>query len=219
MVSSYLWLFDGHNFLAIALIGLIGWLGHERLNTRDRVRRVSSYLLLYAVGFVLCFAANQATKTIVYEQAIVGGSDYFGGDVATHLFGQVLHHLGRIVSPEGRDLSGRSVVTFWALSSIRSTVGIALTGLSALALLGAGFFARYQARRGHPEIARNILWLVGIMLLACIHFLQPNDLPYRGSRLMFVPLALCWSCLILAVMDAGIPRWIVHIADQLPWRN
>ncbi len=221
MVSSYLWLFDGHNFLAIALIGLIGWLGHERLNTRDRVRRVSSYLLLYAVGFILCFAANQVTKTVVYEQAIVGGSNYFGGGVATHLFSQVLYHLERIFSPEDRDLYGRSIVTFWglSLSSIRPTVGIALTGLSALALLGAGFFARYQARRGHPELARNILWIVGIMLLACVNFLQPNDLPYRVSRIMFVPLALCWSCLILAVMDAAIPRWIVRIADRLPWRN
>ncbi len=229
MVSSYLWMFDGHNFLSITLIGLIGWLGHEGLNVINRAWRVGGYMALYIIGFVLCFMSGQVVKLIVHEQAAADGIYYHydediagkpahpGKGVAESFFAQSSYHLGRVISPEATDASGRDIGTFWELLSISPVVGIAITILSALALLGAVLFASFRSRRGRPELVWNILWLVGVMLLACVHFVLPTNHPFRTARFMFVPLAFCWSCFILAITYSQIPQWVSSAADRHPW--
>ena len=41
-VSSYLWLGDGHTFLAVTWIGVVVWFGYDSLNVAERARRALS---------------------------------------------------------------------------------------------------------------------------------------------------------------------------------
>ena len=223
MVSSYLWLFDGHNFLLIVLIGLIGWFGHEQPSIRDRARQVGGYMALYIAGFVLCFALGQATKAVVYEQEIAGGHDYVGGWVARNFLGQASFHMGRIVSPQKRDLKGKHIGTFAKLASIgpRGQEGWYLVGSSMLALLFATAVACIQVRRGRSRLGSDMLWFFGLMLLTSCYFILPNDLPFRSARFMFMLFALCWSSLFLSSMQISRPLLFVTIGGFLtifvPW--
>ncbi len=81
-----------------------------------------------------------------------------------------------------------------------ATAGGFLTALSVLALAGSVSFAAFRAHRGRFDPLRDILWIIGLMLINVPQFVIAEDIPYRTARFMFAPHALCLSCLILAVM-------------------
>ena len=203
MVSSFLWFFDGHNFLAVALIGLISWLGHEHLTAYHGIRRAVGHIAIYAAGFVACFALNQIIKILIliHGSMALEGSDYINNVVTQGLFTEVTSHFGRIISPQPWDLSARDMDVYWALAPMK-TLGQIQTIVSVLALVAAASCAALEVWKGRPQLAGSILWLVGLMLAVSVHFILGNDIPIRGARFMFVPLALCCTCFILAIMEA-----------------
>ena len=237
MASAYLWLFDGHNFLAIALIGLAAWLGYERLNDAGKFRRAGGCLALYVIGFVLCLALGQAVKSVVYESAIANGNDYFGGRVARSFLGQAAHHFDRTVDEAaagimaGSDIQVqgcpasvcrwggwqtlpviRDIRAFWLLTPVGVPASRVLSVLSALALASAVVFAVYQAWRRRAEPGRSILWLVGLGLLVSLQFVLPDDIQFRSARFVFILLALCWSCFIIALLHISRRQVLMMIA-------
>ena len=66
MVSSYLWLADGHTFLAVTLIGLIAYFGHERAAVRERVEQAVRCIGLYLAGFLTCYGLGLLVKTAAW---------------------------------------------------------------------------------------------------------------------------------------------------------
>lgn len=223
MASSYFWIFDGHTLLIVPLIGIVAWLGYQHLKPVQRARRSAICIALFISGFVSCFALGQATKAVVYEHAIAGGNNYFGGYVAEVLFQQASSYTARISDEttlgitEGDDAYVpscaacgdlgwqklpiiRDVRAFWLIMPGGMATGMTLGMFSTIALIIAMVFAVVQNWRGNPELKWSILWMLGMMLLLLIQFVLPNDFVFRLSRFVFLLLAICWSCLILALM-------------------
>lgn len=219
MVSSYIWIFDGSNFLAVTLIGMVVWLCYQQLNPIDRARRAVGFIMLYTLGFISCFALGQATKAIVYEHRIANGNDYLGGYVADTLFARTNRTINYVTRNASADLTEhdychimcpdsiwhrlpvfRHIPAFWSLSPMSTQADMAMGVFSVLALLTGISFASFNIARGQPEAMWHILFLAGIMLIVCLKFFLPDDIPFRTVRFVSLLLALCWSCLIVATL-------------------
>ena len=205
-VSSYLWLFEGHNFLVVALFGLVAWLAREHMAPRARAGRALSCIALYIAGFAACFILGQVTKAAVFDRTYGGGSGIVGGPVAKSLFHNLKVHATRTLSPERRDrydLTNRAFVE--ATPSMTEVQGSLVIDFSIIALAsavaGAVFLAR---RRGEFDPAWTCLWFVGLILAFGGMYLLPNDIPLRSARYLFLPLALCWSCLAAVSWNWGL---------------
>ena len=217
MVSAYLWFSDGHNALALFLIGLIAWLGYARLKRSAPIRRAAACLALYLAAFAVCIALGQGVKVAVVEWA----TDYSGWGIARGFFETVTDRLGRaggetvagiagdetygVRSCRGCGASGwqrlpiiRDIRGYWVMLPLGIPAGNLLSAYSALALAAAIAVAVWQARRGQKELGRRLLWLGALALLASVQFFLPNDVGFRNSRLAIILLATCWMALALA---------------------
>ena len=197
MVSSYLWLFDGHNFIIVALLSTVAWLALSGAAPRIRARKALGYVTFYIAGFVVSTGLGQATKAAVFDR-IYGGSGILDGPVVQKLIGQAMHHANRVVSPQGRDGQDLEIEFFaysarW-LTDAEARVVIAFCAVAlAAAVAGAVSLAM---RRRELEPAWLVLWFVALMLVVGMMFVLPNDVGVRCARYLFLPLALCWSCLV-----------------------
>lgn len=221
--SAYLWLSDGHNALAIALIGVVAWLGYGRVKSEGAIRRAAVCVALYIGGFAACFALGQATKIAVCELtpgcaaaagSVAEGASTRGKQAAKELLagltgaragncagcGDAGWHNFPIVS----DVRG-----MWAITPISRRADALLAAYSALALAGAIVVALGQTRRGQTGLGKAMLWLAGLTALASTQFLMPNDLYFRNERFAFLLLAACWSCAALALTEAR--GWLAAI--------
>ena len=192
-VSSYLWLSDSHTFLAVTWIGLLVWFGHAAPGAAERTRRAAACMALYGAGFLASYGLGLVVKTAV------------GGYEVTWLvtWRAVLRILGRSVDGVSTGLAaglGAYRGSFYAMAwpswlpaDVYSTAG----AVSALAV--AVGFAVHRARRGRLEPLRGVLWIAGLMAVNAVNFVMAEDIHYRTARFVFVPLALCWSCLVLSV--------------------
>ena len=194
MVSSYLWLGDGHTFLAVTLIGLIAYFGHERAAVRERVEQAVRCIGLYLAGFLTCHGLGLLVKTAAWG----------GIDPLADFLNQVIYTL------EGtHDELARGTTYFfryldffhelvWIGSSVR--LGEVLTALALCALVAALLVSAWEAYRARPHLLPGILWIVALMLVNVPNFIVSEDLPYRTARFLFVMHGLCFSCLILAIL-------------------
>ncbi len=189
IVSSYLWQYDGHTFLAVTWIGLVVWFGHGRLDAPERTRRAVSCIVLYLTGFVTCYALGLLVKSI------------FTGGVWWHFYGQAVTIFDRTVSQDRVQSPEGILLSFYEMAvGTNRTAGEVLTALSVLVLVGSALFTIHQARRNRFDPLWGVLWIIGLMLINVPQFVITEDIPYRTARFMFVPHALCLSCLMPAVM-------------------
>ena len=194
MVSSYLWLGDGHTFLAVTLIGLIAYFGHERAAVRERVEQAVRCIGLYLAGFLICHGLGLLVKTAAW-----GGIDPLA-DFLT----EVIYAFEETDSELADDTTGffRYLDLFhelvWIGSSVR--LGEVLTALALFALVAALLVSAWEAYRARPRLLPGILWIVALMLVNVPNFIVTEDLPYRTARFLFVMHGLCFSCLILAIL-------------------
>ena len=225
-VSSYLWLFEGHTVFVIAGIGMVVYFGHPRFSPAMRTKLAGWCIALFIVGFAASFAMGQLTKVTAAECRI---PDWFGwrqaceetgvtglrGVVQDIFSDQLRHHLRRMTSEFGEDISGgisqfpvlKHFESFYVIGLGNAAVGRVLTPLLALATLASIAFAVLRARRGRSDLLWDVSWIVGLMLLAALQFLLPNDKALRIGRYVFVLYALGVSCSLLALMHANIlPR-------------
>lgn len=197
MISSYLWHFDGHNFILVALLGTAAWLAPAGATPRIRTQKALGHIAFYIAGFAVCFALGQTTKAVVFDRTHGDGSGILNGPVVQNLLGQTVYHLDRTMSPQGRDgrdLTNKSFVhsTPW----MTRAQGRAVIAFSVVVLTAAGAGAIFLAgRRREIDPAWTCLWFVTLMLVVGISYLLPNNTPARSARYLFLPLALCWSCL------------------------
>lgn len=223
MISSYLWLFDGHTALVIALIGLVAWQGYGRLNMSGEIGRAARCVGLYIVGFVICFALGQVVKAVVHEWQ-VGGNDYLGGLVAHDFFRQISYTWDQFTDETLAGMTGdesswvrgcpgcgesgwqklpvvRDIRSFWLFTPLIRSADILLTAFSALAFISVAAVAAWKARQNRPDLARSVSWLVALTLLVSVQFFLPDDLPLRTARFVFLLLAASWTCLAVALVE------------------
>ena len=194
MVSSYLWLGDGHTFLAVTLIGLIAYFGHERTAVRERVEQAVRCIGLYLAGFLICYGLGLLVKTAAW-----GGIDPLVDFLGRIIY--VFEKSGSELASGGTDFS-RYLDLFhslrWSGSSVRS--GEALTPLALYALVAALLVTAWEAYRARPHLLPGILWIVALMLVNVPNFIVAEDHDPRTARFLFVMHGLCFSSLILAIL-------------------
>ena len=201
-VSSYLWLGDGHAFLAVTWIGLLVWFGGGAPNAAERTRRAVSCIALYVAGFLTCYGLGQIVKALVGGGEPVWSSFRDGVAVffersAADLSAGLAAHLGAYL-----DSFYAMVLPSWLPT--RVVPGVVPMSVAASALAAAAGCAVFQARRGRPDPLWSVLWIAGLTAaVSTVGFMSTDDIPYRTARLVFVPLALCWSGLAVSVRTMG----------------
>ncbi len=224
MASNYLWLFDGHTVLIMPLIAVITYFGYgPHLRTSERTKQALSCVLFYFIGFYACYTLGILTKMIAYEWILHDPlyAEYLKEKrqpLESLLLGPIVGLPSRVgagflTSPVEllSILKGVYVLVLRVLDFFYSffTIGLGkhytiakvLSVLTALAFAGATSFAIAKALKGHSGIFYDVLFVAGLIAFITLQLLVPNDNIVRVGRFLFAPYALCWSCLILVVMD------------------
>jgi len=191
MLSHCLWFFDGGNFLAATLIGLVVWLVRTQDSPRRRVFCAAACMGVYAAGF----AASLVFRIAIGVIGNVTVDDFWEYRVVRYM-GPLL---GRITAPWPLDLRGRDFGEFQDFARIDAPTAQWLLLTTAVALVAAVLVAGYRAWSRRPEALFELLWLMVLLLPSGVHFLMPIDDPSRSVRFMFLPLAVSWCC-VLAVL-------------------
>ena len=167
MVSSYLWFFDGHNAIAVFLLGLAAWLGCSRLKASDRARRSAGCAALWVLGFAACMALGTAVKIAALEW----NPRYYpdGDKVETRIFQIAALRLERAVQETLAGVTGdgfvigcpgcgdetwqrfpvaRDIRGLWIMTSLAESEYRALLAFSAAALVAAAGIAAWRAALG-----------------------------------------------------------------------
>ena len=195
-VSSYLWMGDGHTFLAVVWIGMVVWFGRAISDLAERTRRAAACIVLYGAGIVVCYALGQLVKAA------------FAWDRVWSTFWRGLVHAIQDSMPQGwRWLVAPDEMS--ALAYLDSFYKMAWPGwlpadfvptfVAVFSLAAALGFAIFEARRGRAGLLWGVLWIVCLIAVSSVTFLIVEHQHWRTARFAFVPLALCLSCLVLAV--------------------
>ena len=207
-VSSYLWLGDGHTFLAVTWIGMVVWFGCDALNVAERTRRAVLCIVLYGAGIVLCYALGQMVKAVFFDSVwsvwrvfwigLVGNVEESARGVSEGSTSHPLVYLDSFYAAYWPTSAAYwpSSAAYWP-SSWPS--GFVPTFVAASALAASLSLAVFEARRKRPGLLWGVLWIVGLLWSCSLTFLVMDDIHYRTARYVFVPLALCLSCLLLSL--------------------
>ena len=199
-VSSYLWLGDGHTFLAATWIGMVVWFGSGALDVAERTRKTMLCIALYGAGIVVCYVLGQVVKDMFL------GSDSAWSGFWHGLVGAVQ----KSIEPPGSTLYPSYLSSFYsAYWPVSWPSRIVPTTVAASALAVSLGLAAVEARRGRSLPLWSVLWIVGLMAGCSLTFLIAEDFHYRTARYVFVPLALCFSCLLLSLLTM---HWRMSLA-------
>ena len=217
-VSSYLALMDGHLLFAVTWIGMVVWFGHDALNVAERSRRALSCIVLYGAGIVVCHALGQMVKAmflgeevwLVFWDGIAHLVADSTGGVSKHSWAA---HGGRPIWASNPLLYLDFFYAAYWPSSLPS--GAVPPFVATFSLAASLCLAVFEKRRGRSGLLWGVLWIVALMSTCCLTFQIIEDVPYRTARYVFVPLALCLSCLFLALPALWPPRtphWRMSLA-------
>ena len=210
MASAYVWILDGHQILAVALIGMLGYFGCGLPSPKERAKFAGACVALYLVGFAASYALGQAIRVIA-AAALSDSSVISGWNLVSEKTGGQIDRAAREFS-EGLSggLADYPVVKYFHLFN---KVSLGIPGASvvagvglALAFLCCALHAQARARRGGTKLRADTLWVAGMAALAALQFLAPEDTILRMSRYSFIFYALCASCAILAVLELNAAR-------------
>ena len=217
MASSYLWLADGHNAIAIFGLGLAAWLGYSRLKADGAARRAAGCVALWIVGFAACFSLGLAVKFSLPAWQDAGRPAAATYDRAIHRLNQAWREALPGVTGDGgvyacaacvgggwRDFPvARDIRGLWMMTPLSDAEDKALLGFSAAALALAAALAAWRAADGDRKPLRAVLFIAGLAALALSQLLSPSDTTLRNERLAFIILAACWVCLALTASESG----------------
>ena len=220
-VSSYLWLGDGHTFLALTWIGLLVWFGHDALSAAERTWRAASCIGLYCAGFLACYCLGLAVK------ADIRGYEATWLNVWGSVLGTLDRSANEVLAGPGTGLSTSG--SGWTLDRFADEVlrgltanlstwhdsfyamywpswlpaGVYPTAVAVSAAAAAVGIAVHRARRGRLDPLWGLLWIAGLMAINAVSFVVTEHMHYRTARFVFVPLGLCWSGLALSVRSTN----------------
>ena len=194
-VSAYLWMGDGHTLLAIVWIGLLAYIRYDHVNASERAARAVSCIGFYTLGVVLSYVLAALAKAMVeFETAWYDFSNarsivFRDADNYLELWGGTVTQF--------RVLLEAHYMMAWPSDPVAGGIYSVATMVALLVAVGLAVF---RVRQGNADPLWGVLWIVVLMLAhSAPQFLIMDHMPYRTARFMFVPHALCWSCLFLAV--------------------
>ena len=210
-VSSYLWMGDGHTFLVVTWIGMIVWFGSGSLDLAERTRRTVWCIVLYGAGIVACYVLGQIVKALLLGDAVwwsfwrglsvVVERTWSPSELAAEWMGRrrdvgMSAYIDSFYMMAWPDWLPADVFpTSVALFSLAASLGIAV----------------FEARRGRPDLLQGVLWIVALIAISSLTFIVVEHEHYRTARFVFVPLALCLSCLVLAARTMDWRRSLATI--------
>ena len=209
MVSSYLWLLDGHNVLVVVLIGLIAYFGSRDLSARRRAATAARLIGMYAAGFAICHAFGQLVKAAVGQWA--PGVDWASAEaVFQGFFRQVSFRNDRLGDTLIQAFAGnwtdapviRDFTPYWIMGPDRVAFGQTVTSLSALAFAVSLAFALALFVQRRKSLLSDMSLIIVLIAVTSLQLILPDDLPNRSSRYLFIAHALCWSSFLLASKEA-----------------
>lgn len=191
-VSAYLWMGDGHTLLAIVWIGLLAWFRYGHATPGERTARAVSCIAFYTLGVILSYALALLTKMTVFEFEDLWHRFSVSFLIRSRDAAQAYPELLAGAMTQLRSLLDAHYMMAWPGEPNAGAVYSVAT-VSAL-IVAAGL--AFRMRQG----AWSVLWIVVLTLAhSAPQFLITDHMPYRSARFMFVPHALCWSCLFLAL--------------------
>lgn len=197
-VSAYLWMGDGHTLLAIVWIGLLAWFRYDHATPGERSARAVSCIAVYTLGVVLSCALALLTKMMVSSFEDVWYHLSVSFSIRSRDAAQDYRNLLAGVATQLRSLLEAHYTMAWPSDPNAGAVYSVATVSSLLVAVGLAVF-RMRQRQCRSAIW-SVLWIVVLMLAHSVpQFLITDHMPYRSARFMFVPHALCWSCLFLAL--------------------
>ena len=148
-------------------------------------------IALYGAGIVVCYILGQVVKAMFLGADNVWSSFWIGLVVSVKY---------SVVSPALTVYPPSYLDSFYAVYWPRSwPSGIAPTFVAASSLAVSFGLAASWARGGRSFPFWGVLWIIGLMAGCSLTFLISDDLHFRTARYVFVPLALCYSCLMLSL--------------------
>lgn len=214
MISSYLFLLDGHLLMLLPMAVVVLYYGDRRSSCLSSWVRVTARCIgMFAVGFVVSFAVNQIGKA-----SLLGPS----------VFGRFIDQLAFRMSVPESNYATRLADAGMAFASPFSygfrEVGVSGNGVFVFVLVGVALLALcvsglILARRWYVEwrirlpVGVIVIGIAGLIVAARILFLlqHTNAHSLFIGRYMFVPMALCWMLLVavvLALRNNGGAAWV-----------
>ena len=211
MVSCFLWMGEGHAFLAITLIGMVTYFGGRHLGRPAAAIEAASCVSLYLVGFAVSYALGFMVKAALQD----GAWEEFWSQVI-HVFSTQAEktpslldtwrqYLGmfHFMAMGRRYVLAAELLTFFSLFAL--LVSAAFAALWIFGRFGGGPAA---ANGGLPpsagsrfEPSQDIFWILGLLVANVPNFAIYDDIPARSASFLFVPFGLCASGLILVVLS------------------
>lgn len=211
MVSCFLWLGEGHAFLAITLIGMVAYFGSRHLGRPAAAVEAISCISLYLVGFAACYALGFMVKAVVVD----GVWEEFWSQVV-YVFTKMAEktpglldtwrqYLGmfHFMAMGKRFVLAAEMLTFFSLFAL-----LVSTAFAALGIFGRIGRGKAAANGGSLPSAssrfkpfRDIFWILGLLAANVPNFAIYDDIPARSASFLFVPFGLCASGLILVVLS------------------
>jgi len=211
MASCFLWLGEGHAFVAIALIGMVAYFGGRHLGRRAAAGDAIACVSLYLAGFAACFWLGLIVKAALTE----GVWEEFWSQVI-YVFSTAEKKLPSLMDTwrqylglfyfmaMGKQyvLAGELLAFFSLFALAASTTFVVLQmfgriGGEAAAAAGGG---RRSSASSRFKPSLDILWILGLLLVNVPNFAVYDDVPARSASSLFVPFGLSASGLILVVL-------------------
>ena len=192
MVSCFLWLGEGHAFLAITLIGMVTYFGGRHLGRPAATIEAASCVSLYLVGFAVSYALGFMVKAALQD----GAWEEFWSQVI-HVFSTQAEKTPSLLDTWRQYLG---MFHFMAMGRRYVLAAELLTFFSLFALLVSVAFAALGIF-GRCKASQDILWILGLLVVNVPNFAIYDDVPARSASFLFVPFGLCASGLILVLLS------------------
>ena len=217
MGSSYVWLGDGHTFLAITLIGLIAYFGGGR-PPRRAARQAIVCVIAYVAGFLVSYSIGTTAKSLTGAAAwadfwneIIDTADQTA-TIGVRSFAQQVDDGFRMAAGGGNALL-RAGYAFTLFALLAPFAALALTALTAS--------SSKRLRANAWRLGCGLVLLLSLAVINVPQFVIVEHISYRTPRFLFVPIGLFLSALVLIAMHdrraallgaafvaAAVPIWL-----------
>ena len=196
MASCYLWLGDGHAFLAIAWIGLIAYFGGDQRPSRAALE-AAVCVVAYLAGFLVSYVIGATAKELAGAPA---WADFWRAvfAVADETTTEGALSWERHIEDNFHMIAGRSNALLHAGEAF--ALSALLAPLAALALMVRAARAPERANAGAWRLGGGLVFLLGLAATQLPQFMIAEHVGYRTPRFLFVPIGLFLSGLILIGM-------------------
>ena len=196
MGSSYLWLGDGHTFLAITWIGLIAYFGSGRPPRRAAFEAIVC-VVAYVAGFLVSYSIGTTMKNLTGAPA---WADFWNEIIHTtaETVEVGVKGLAQLADDNFRMATGRG--TALLREAYLFTWFALLAPLAGLAFMALTAPSSKRSRASAWRLGGGLALLLGLAIVNVPQFVIVEHINYRTPRFLFVPIGLFLSGWVLIAM-------------------